>query len=130
MNPNNSSPVLLSILRVIGICLLGAASGLLIHPLARTSLPGAVVLLVAGGVFWGSILRWPHSLIAALCVVGILPLVSLAEILRDPASHPRRGEEFATYGVMLLLPVAGVFAGKLLKRALTAPANKSETSAN
>jgi hypothetical protein len=41
------------------------------------------LLLLAGGFFWGLVLKWPYSLYTAICQVGSLPVFAVIEIFRD-----------------------------------------------
>jgi hypothetical protein len=121
--------------RLLAACLLGIVSGFV-----RITLPGVLhrehtgslfalvdssvknlsalhlLLLLAGGFFWGLALRWPYSVCAAICQVGSLPVFAVIEMLRDPTSHNLWPFEFLIYAALALIPLLGMGSASLVKR--------------
>jgi hypothetical protein len=123
--------------RLIGACLLGVTSGfiLIVLPeLLRGEYAGSLfalvaasvknisgvhlLLLLAGGVFWGLVLRWPYSFWAAVFQVGILPIFTVCEIANDPTAHNLWPFELLIYAALTLVPLIGVSTTVLVKRAM------------
>jgi hypothetical protein len=121
--------------RLVAACLLGIVSGFILitlpgmlrggHPQSLFALVDSAVkdmstvsllLLLAGGFFWGLVLRWPYSLCAAICQVGSLPVFAVIEMLRDSTSHNLWPFEFLIYAALTVIPMLGTSAATLLKR--------------
>jgi hypothetical protein len=81
-----------------------------------------LVLLFAGGFFWGLALKWPYSFFAAGCQVAGLPLIAVLEMISDPTSHNLWPIEFLIYGALALVCLIGMTVGLLARRFLSARA--------
>ncbi len=77
-----------------------------------------LLLLLAGGFWWGLALSWPYSVYAAICQVGSLPVFAVIEMLKDSTSHNLWPFEFLIYAALSLVPLLGVSAAGLIRRLL------------
>jgi len=77
-----------------------------------------LLLLLVGGFFWGFVLRWPYSFWAAICQVGSLPLFAVIEMFKDSSSHNLWPFEFMIYVALALVPLLGLSAASLIKKAV------------
>lgn len=76
-----------------------------------------LLLLFAGGFFWGFVLKRPYSFCAATSQVVVLPIVSVIDIIKDSTSHNLWPFEFMLYAALTLISLSGLVAAWLLKRA-------------
>jgi hypothetical protein len=81
-----------------------------------------LVLLFAGGFFWGLALKWPYSLCASACQVAGLPLIAVLEMISDPTSHNLWPFEFLIYAALAVICLIGMTAGSLVRWFLSARA--------
>jgi hypothetical protein len=94
----------------------GLGFGVFIVLSAKGIHSGAMVLLFAGGLLWGFVLRWPYSLCATILQVGGIYAVSVFEMCKDPTSHNLWPLEFLLYAVVDLIGVLGLLVAWLLKK--------------
>ena len=123
------------IAKLVASCLLGAIVGfvLIVLPrwlagahtesvftLVRNNVEGLsgwhLLLLFIAGLVCGLALRPPYSVYSSVCLVGSLPVIAIAEMLKDPTSHNMWPFEFMMYGLLCFVPVAGTFFALFLKR--------------
>ena len=123
-----------SIPQVIAVCALGLVAGFILITLpsilrgehfssllalASSSVKNMSVahllLLPVGGFVWGLALKWPYSFWATVCQIASLPVITLAEILRDPTSHNLWPFEFLFYVGLALVSLVGLGVALLIK---------------
>ena len=116
-------------------CLLGAISGLVLIMLpvlphwnhaqslalvlnsSVKNMSGlSLLLLFLGGFVWSFVLRWPYSFLAVLFQLTGLAIFAVVEIIKNPSSHNLWPFEFLLYGVLSMVPLAGMGVASLLKK--------------
>jgi hypothetical protein len=87
------------------------------------SLEQVVLLFAAGGTAWGLLLKPPNSFFAAAVQPGVLPIVAVIEVARDPTSHNLWPFEFAIYFAYSVVGVLGAAAGTFIRKTVRSIGN-------
>ncbi|ABF39108.1 hypothetical protein Acid345_0103 [Candidatus Koribacter versatilis Ellin345] len=72
-------------------------------------------LLFVAGFFWGFAKGWPQGIFAAFFQIGLLPILAIGEVFKDPTSHNLWPLEFVMYGFMGGVGAFGAALGLALK---------------